>query len=140
MPEGPRRRPRLLGGVLAGALLASLPTTTAAAEPSVARDVDEACSDAPTSAFSDRPPDGAGDAVDCVAHYRVTSGATATAYAPSLTVTRGQMASLVVRTGEVAGITLTEPATDPFRDGDGSVHERAIRRLASSGQKVTTTS
>lgn len=124
---------RLLGALVLGAVVAVLVVAPAAADQVVARDVDEACGVASRSAFSDRPDGGAGAAVDCVAFHGITDGATPGAYAPSLPVSRAQMASFIVRTGEVAGRTLPEPEEDAFDDVGGSVHEGAIGRLAASG-------
>ena len=129
--SGPSRG--LLGALLLGALAAPLAAAPASADQGVARDVDEACSYASSSTFTDRPAEGAGDAVDCVAFYRITAGATPTTYSPELTVSRAQMASFIIRTGEVAGVTIPAPPNDVFADDDGSVHEDAINRLAGSG-------
>ena len=128
--------PRRLVGVLAavGCVLPALVAPPAGAQAAAtARDVREACSYASPSTFADRPSDGVGEAVDCVAFYRVTAGATPTTYEPSLAVTRGQMASFVVRMGEVAGRTVPDPGGGVFPDDDGSVHEGAIGRLTASG-------
>lgn len=124
---------RLIAGAAAGALLAQLGVGTVAADQGVARDIDEACSVATRSSFTDRPAEGFGDAVDCVAHLGITTGATATTYAPAAPVVRGQMASFIVRTGEVAGTSVAGAGVDAFADDDGSVHEPAVDLLAASG-------
>jgi hypothetical protein len=127
-----RRLVRLLAVV--GAALPALAVAPAAAQTAPgARDVRAACSHASQSAFVDRPPERIGDAVDCLASYGVTAGATPTAYEPSLAVTRGQMASFLIRMGEVAGRTVPDPGSGVFPDDDGSVHEGAIGRLTAWG-------
>lgn len=127
------RTRRLLVSALAAVVAAPLVASPAAADQGVARDIADACTFAPTSGFDDRPTEGFGDAVDCVAFYRITTGTTPTTFSPGEAVTRGQMASFVVRTGEVAGLSLPEPAQGAFADDDTSVHEDAIDRLAASG-------
>jgi hypothetical protein len=62
-----------------------------------------------------------------------------TRFAPNQTVTRGQMAALLARLvdllddGRVNGSFPPATDRDVFRDDDGSVHERAIDRLAVQG-------
>lgn len=60
-------------------------------------------------------------------------GVSADAFAPKASLSRGQMASLLVRLTElVAGAGLTSEL-DYFLDDDGSVHEDAVNRAAAAG-------
>lgn len=71
-------------------------------------------------------------AVDCVAWWQVTTGASQGRYAPRRAVTRAQMASFLLRMIRAAGKDLPEGA-DRFVDDNGSPHERAINTLSSAG-------
>lgn len=78
-------------------------------------------------------------AISCLAGWGVTSGVTATTFAPSARVTRGQMASFLARwiddhaaRGEGQPLPDAEPVT--FADvAPGNVHAEAIGRLAAAG-------
>ncbi|HSP02073.1 MAG TPA: S8 family serine peptidase, partial [Acidimicrobiales bacterium] len=73
-------------------------------------------------------------AIDCVAWWGVTSGATATSYEPRGTVSRAQMASFLVRLiADAAGVPLPASAPDAFTDDEDSVHEDAIDQLHALG-------
>ncbi|MFA9446126.1 S8 family serine peptidase [Egicoccus sp. AB-alg6-2] len=87
------------------------------------------------SPFTDVSAQGAhGFNIKCVAHWGVAEGVGDGRYAPGRHVTRGQMASFLVRILEVAGDpAATADAPDAFPDDDGSVHETAINRLAAAG-------
>lgn len=124
---------RAVGAALVVTVATVLSTSPAAGDQGVARDVDEACAVAPLATFQDRPGGGLGDDVDCVAFYRVTTGTAAMRYEPGAPVTRGQMASFLVRTAEVAGAELAAAPPDRFDDDDGSTHESAIDALAAAG-------
>ena len=74
-------------------------------------------------------------AIDCVAHYGITKGTSATTYSPAALVTRSQMARFLVRTA--AALELELPAGDsaPFddvgeRDAEG---RQAVARLHEMG-------
>jgi hypothetical protein len=73
------------------------------------------------------------DAIDCLAGRGVVQGVDGTAFAPGATVVRAQMATLIVRMLEEAGLDLPEEVEDAFDDDDGSVHEQAINKLAALG-------
>jgi hypothetical protein len=66
--------------------------------------------------------------IEWLVDARITSGCTATRFCPNASVTRGQMASFLVR-------ALDLPATgrDYFRDDESSAHEADINSLAASG-------
>jgi hypothetical protein len=71
-------------------------------------------------------------AIDCVTAYEVATGKSAESYDPRGTVTRGQMASFVLRLMQAGGTTL-EPGADRFTDDRGNPHEAAINALANAG-------
>ncbi len=58
----------------------------------------------------------------------ITAGCTPTRYCPDGLVTRGQMATFLVR-----ALNLPATSTDYFTDDNGSVHENNINRLRASG-------
>lgn len=74
-------------------------------------------------------------AIDVLAATRITAGcdASGTLYCPSDAVTRGQMATFVVRTMELIELPLPSSPPDAFPDDDGSPHELAINKLAAEG-------
>ena len=55
-------------------------------------------------------------AIDCVAHYGVSRGTTATTFSPAEPVTRAQMARFLMRTAEALGLSLPENPSAPFGD------------------------
>ena len=100
-----------------------------------ARPVDDACPPdrVAEDGFTDVPADNAHEAaVDCVVHWGVARGRTATTYVPGAAVTREQMATFLANLVERSGGTLPEPG-DRFSDDDASVHSAAIERLAAAG-------
>ena len=58
----------------------------------------------------------------------ITNGTTASTYSPMVGVTRGQMASFIVRAG-----SLDPAAKDFFTDDNGSFHENDINSIAAAG-------
>lgn len=73
-----------------------------------------------------------GTAINCLTAKEIIRGKSADRFDPHGTLTRGQVASLVVRTLAVGGRPL--PAgPDAFTDDNGSTHEDAINRLAAAG-------
>ena len=94
-----------------------------------------ACVGAATESFGfeDTVDIGAEDAINCLAHYGITTGRSETRYAPGETVLRWQMALFLARAAAAAGIELESPAGDQgFRDvGAVSAEARdAINGLA----------
>lgn len=55
-------------------------------------------------------------AIDCIVHYGVSRGTTATTFSPAEPVTRAQMARFLVRTAGALGLSLPENPSDPFGD------------------------
>ena len=71
----------------------------------------------------------------------VVRGFTDGTFRPQASTTRGQMASVVVRTldevaAQIDGLRPLPPATSPYEDTAGSVHEQAIGRLSAAGVVV----
>jgi hypothetical protein len=73
-----------------------------------------------------------GHAVRCLAGWKLVAGTKPGAYAPGTDVSRAQLATMLDRVVQRAGIEL--PAgRDAFTDDNGSVHEASINRLAAAG-------
>jgi hypothetical protein len=77
------------------------------------------------------------EAVDCTFDNGIFIGGTAVTgereFHPAQSVTRAQMASVLVRALEHAGYTLPADAEDAFEDDSTSVHEDNINTLAAAG-------
>ena len=71
-------------------------------------------------------------AVDCLVDKGIVNGTAPGTFAPSQRLTRGQMASLLVRGIELSGVPLAV-GSDMFRDDEGSTHELNIDKLAGAG-------
>ncbi len=99
------------------------------------RTIDDACPpEAPEDGFQDLPQDNSHErAVDCIVWWGVASGRSSTSYAPSVSVTREQMATFVARAIVRAGGDLPLATRDHFTDDNGSRHEDSINRLAEAG-------
>ncbi|MTV25117.1 hypothetical protein FTX61_06755 [Nitriliruptoraceae bacterium ZYF776] len=92
------------------------------------------CADVRGTSFRDVPAGPPhGDNVRCVAAYGIARGSADGTYRPASDVRRDQMASFLERLLVVAGADLPDDPPDAFSDDDGSVHERAIDRLAAIG-------
>jgi hypothetical protein len=86
------------------------------------------------------PPDSFGDDAGLVHHYAINRLAAVGViagrdglFAPSEALTRGQMASLLVRALEYRTGRGLHADRDYFSDDDGSVHEQAINKAAAAG-------
>ena len=89
-----------------------------------------------SAGFTDTVGSFAEEAINCLAHYGITAGRTATTYAPGESVLRWQMALFLARAALPAGIVLENPASDQgFTDiGDVSDEaQNAINGLAREG-------
>jgi hypothetical protein len=73
------------------------------------------------------------ETIECLAWWGVTQGVTAESFMPMRQITRGEMASLVARLLESAGLEMPADPDDAFPDDDGSVHELRINQLAELG-------
>ena len=94
----------------------------------------DACEDIPASNFADLPSDQAQiDNINCIAHFGITKGTSATTYSPDAAVTREQMALFLTRLAGRVGIEMaSDPADAGFTDiGDLSEKsQNAINQLA----------
>jgi hypothetical protein len=103
-------------------------------DPNVASDpaVASACPPAsvPGTAFVDIVDIVHREAIECLAWWDVVQGVTATTFEPARPTTRGQLASLMVRMLDEAGVEVPASPPDAFDDDDGSVHELRINQAA----------
>ena len=86
--------------------------------------------------FEDTVGSFAEDAINCLGHYGITQGRTATTFAPADSVLRWQMALFLARAASAAGIVLENPATDQGFTDVGAVSDEArnaINGLAKEG-------
>lgn len=114
----------------------TVPTTSPEEDtaPTRAVDLTAACPlGVPSAGFIDTAGNVHATAIDCVSHHGIAHGVTADRFDPSATVTRGQLASFLVRLVDAAGGTLPASGDVAFSDTAGSVHEDAIDRLAAAG-------
>ncbi len=98
-------------------------------------DVQPACPPGsfPRGTFTDVDPASThAEPIDCVAARGVAQGTSATTYAPTAPVNRGQAASFLRRVIDLTDIDLAEGA-DRFTDDEGNVHEANINALANAG-------
>lgn len=100
-------------------------------DPDVPLDPDPVCTQA---VFSDVPTTHTHFASICrVAGEGIALGFRDGTYGPSRAVTRGQLASFVARSLEVAGVDLPGPGPGGYHDTAGSGHRDAIDRLTAAG-------
>lgn len=129
-----------IAGLLAAALLV---TVLAPLHPAAARDgsadnlpLYSACVGpaANPAGFADVPR-AFQEAVDCLAHYRITLGRSPDRFEPGAVVTRAQMARFLIRAALPAGIEITTAADQGFTDIGHLPAEtvRAVNQLAALG-------
>jgi hypothetical protein len=88
----------------------------------------------PAAPFTDVPSTNVHAAdIDCLFFHGITVGTTPTAYSPSNLVTRGEIASFIVRLITQAGGSVPANPPDVFTDDNGDVHEHEINQLAALG-------
>lgn len=125
---------RVLAGLFVMMLVASLfPLVGAIAQQDGARDVADACQNAPEDEFTDTGDDGTSleEAIDCIAWYGITSGTSATEYSPSQDIIRAQMATFLADKMRQSETEFdSADGEDRFGDDDGSVHENNIDFVA----------
>lgn len=71
--------------------------------------------------------------VDCVVWWDAASGRNVAEYAPTVEVTRGQMATFLRNLVVQSGGTLPTPTKDHFSDDNGTFHEQSINLVAEAG-------
>ena len=74
-------------------------------------------------------------AIDCVAHYGITLGTSATTYSPADNLTRSQMARFLIRTAGALDVELPAGDSSPFEDISGldADGRRSVARLYELG-------
>ena len=79
--------------------------------------------------------------VDCIAHFGITTGVTATTYEPSSSIPRWQMALYLTRMLNKASFTLGSGADQGFTDisGESAAIQTAINQLKQAGVTTGTT-
>ena len=70
------------------------------------------------------------DAINQLAGTGIVSGKAPGRYEPSQPVTRGELATILAGTYELASATVLPADVDHFRDDDGTTHETSINKLA----------
>jgi len=83
---------------------------------------------ADAAAFSDTSRSRFAEDIAAIAAADITAGCGAGQYCPDEPVTRGQMASLLVR-----ALGLSPAEGDPYHDDDGNVHEQDIAAITAAG-------
>ncbi|MEX1178142.1 MAG: S-layer homology domain-containing protein [Nitriliruptor sp.] len=97
------------------------------------RGIDRACPGTYDDAFTDVAGTTHERAIRCLADAEITRGVTADRYAPGADVTRGQAASLLVRSYEAATGSALPAGSSDFIDVEGSTHRDNIEALAAAG-------
>ena len=92
-----------------------------------------ACHEAPTPFADVTPTNVHAGAISCAVELGLVRGTTSTTYSPRTAVTRGQLASMLVRLLALTGVHLADNPADAFDDDNGRTHERAINQLAEAG-------
>ncbi|MYB45464.1 MAG: hypothetical protein F4X74_11055 [Acidimicrobiia bacterium] len=74
-------------------------------------------------------------AIDCLAHYGITTGTSTTTYSPGDYLTRSQMARFLIRTAGALGVELPAGDSAPFEDisGLGANGRRSVVQLYELG-------
>lgn len=74
-------------------------------------------------------------AIDCLAHYGITTGTSPTTYSPGDHLTRSQMARFLIRTAGALGVELPAGDSTPFEDisGLGANGRRSVVQLYELG-------
>ncbi len=121
------------------------PALTATAAPAPAREpapavplqgMDQACptESTPETSFTDLGTAAAhARGVTCVTAWGIASGRSATEFAPTALITRGQLATFLGNLLTDAGVALSSSPPDAFVDDNGTLHELRINQLAALG-------
>lgn len=150
MPNSVTKRSSRLAILAVVSVIASLFTFALPASAATG-DVEEpadwsACVDAATedAGFTDTAGSFADAWIDCIAHYGITTGTTATTYSPAQVVTRAQMALFLTRAAGPVGLAVPAATDQGFTDIAGlpQTYQDAINQLAamdiSKGTSATT--
>jgi hypothetical protein len=116
------------GSQLAGA------GTVIRVDPTVARDAATAAAcdpvEVPGAGFLDVGANLHRESIACLAWWGLINGTSDTTFAPQAKIRRDQVASIVARLLEAAGVDLPASPPDAFDDDDGNTHEANINALA----------
>ncbi len=125
------------GVYLTVTVLTSHASTWAVGTPT-AGSIQAACPEGtPDARYADVAPDAThAAAIDCAAALGLAKGTGNGRFGPAEQVTRGQMASFLVRLLERSGVALPSGAAGPFRDARGTTHETAINQLRRSASRA----
>lgn len=115
--------------------LVIMPPEGKVATPPPPRSLDPACPPdrVPPGAFVDTVGSVHGDAIDCMAWWKITVGTGPGTYSPLQPVRRDQMATFIAGYLHRSGVQFPPDAPDAFPDDERSVHEGAIDILAAMG-------
>lgn len=106
-------------------------------DPDVASDpaTADACppADVPGSTFPDIAPSVHRAAIECMAWWDAVNGFADGTYGPQTTIRRDQVASMMARALETAGVELPTDPPNAFTDDEGNFHEANINALAELG-------
>lgn len=122
--------------LLAGLAVIGLTAVSAPAHAVEPREPVAAC---PSEAVSDPwfwdvpASSGYADEISCLRYWQVTTGKADGSYAPRGQVTRGEMATFLLRAIEHSGGSVPAAARDHFTDDASSPHQTSLNRLADAG-------
>jgi hypothetical protein len=137
-----RKMARIITSSALVAALAVVGTATTASAATTVRDITTfACRPDAVSPFTDVAGSAHEGAIACIVGYGLASGTTASTYAPSRSVTRGQMATFLANFIDLVGLPLGPPPEDPgtpmgprvYSDVSGNTHEDNIYYLTDLG-------
>jgi hypothetical protein len=115
--------------------LVVMPPENRIGTPPPPRSLDPACppEQVPPAPFTDITGNVHEPAITCMAWWKVTTGTSATTYAPNRHVRRDQMAAFLARMLYLSGVPFPTDAPDAFPDDDGSIHEPFVDAMAALG-------
>lgn len=99
----------------------------------VLADTSAVCADAPADVFADAAGSVHRGSIDCLWARGISEGKEDGRFAPSERLSRGQIASFLVRTAKAAGAVVPTGVADAYGDDDGTVHEGNLNVLAAWG-------
>jgi len=99
------------------------------------RSIDYACPEGlvPSGGFADVAPTNTHErSIRCISWWDVVRGVSDDSYAPSLSVTRGQMSTFIANVITASGGNLPSEQTSTLSDVNGTTHEAAIAQLVAA--------
>jgi len=99
-----------------------------------------ACANAQPAPYTDRDQfDVHAGAIDCITAYNLAQGYPDGTFRATIDLSRAQIASLLARLVQAAGVTLPASPADAYPGDNGDVHELAINQIAELGLLDDTT-